>query len=72
MNKVSKFESNAITLTSIFGKKNIFFGSVLPEHNQRVNNRVILHATSSDSERDTKINHLKYSFSQCLVLSTDK
>ncbi len=28
VNKVSKFESNAITLTSIFGKKKIFFGSI--------------------------------------------
>ncbi len=28
VNKVSKFESNAITLTSIFGKNKIFFGSI--------------------------------------------
>ncbi len=37
MHKVSEFESNAITLTSIFGKKKIFLGSIWPEHNQRVN-----------------------------------
>ncbi len=36
MNNVSKFESNAITLTSIFGKNKIFFGSIWPEYNQRV------------------------------------
>ncbi len=41
MHKVSKFESNAITLTSISGKKKIFFGSIWPEHNQRVKHTII-------------------------------
>ncbi len=46
MNKVSKCESNVITLTSIFGKKKIFFGSIWPEHNQRVN-RLLFYSYSS-------------------------
>ncbi len=40
VNKVTKFQSNAITLTSIFGKKKFFSGQKRPEHhmiNQSLN-----------------------------------
>ncbi len=35
--KLVKFESNAITFTSIFRENKIFSRSIWPEHNQRVN-----------------------------------
>ncbi len=53
MHKVSKFESNAITLTSIFGKKKIFSGQFDPNTTRglKLSEKDAKIITSTDSER---------------------